>query len=431
MRGVQPSFDHENADASGAGPDEGEFQRGWPILLAALLGIGCGLAAMPFYTAGVFAPHLAREFGWSLGEIMAGLTITTVTVVVAAPVTGMLCDRYGTRPIAIASLACFGLAYLSLAALGNSLVQFYATWAVAAALGAGTLPITFTRTVNQWFDRHRGLALGIAMTGTGLFGIVCKPLLAWVIGLHGWRAGYFALGLLPLLVALPMVVLLFREQKAAAPALTAVEDGNVEALTGLSRKQALRHWRFWLIAIILFPISFALAGAVPNLEPILLDRGLDAQTILTITPLIGLASIAGRLIGGLLLDRFWAPAVAFILLGMPAISCVILAGGTLDPGMARFAILLIGFALGIEYDVVAYLTSRFFGMRAYSAIYSIFYVCFATGAGFAPLVFGVIRDRTQDFAPALLASAVILPLCSAAFLFLGRYPRLTEAGNAD
>jgi len=428
---MQAEIDGDTADVRGTGRRESEFRRGWPILLAALLGIGCGLAAMPFYTAGVFAPHLAREFGWSLGEIMAGLTITTVTVVVAAPVTGMLCDRYGTRPIAIASLTCFGLAYLSLAALGNSLVQFYATWAVAAALGAGTLPITFTRTVNQWFDRHRGLALGIAMTGTGLFGIVCKPLLAWVIGLHGWRAGYFALGLLPLLVALPMVVLLFREQKAAAPALTAVEDGNVEALTGLSRKQALRHWRFWLIAIILFPISFALAGAVPNLEPILLDRGLDAQTILTITPLIGLASIAGRLIGGLLLDRFWAPAVAFILLGMPAISCVILAGGTLDPGMARFAILLIGFALGIEYDVVAYLTSRFFGMRAYSAIYSIFYVCFATGAGFAPLVFGVIRDRTQDFAPALLASAVILPLCSAAFLFLGRYPRLTEAGNAD
>jgi MFS family permease len=430
---MQAEIDGDTADVSGTGPSESEFRRGWPILLAALLGIGCGLAAMPFYTAGVFAPHLAREFGWSLGEIMAGLTITTVTVVVAAPVTGMLCDRYGTRPIAIASLACFGLAYLSLAALGNSLVQFYATWAVAAALGAGTLPITFTRTVNQWFDRHRGLALGIAMTGTGLFGIVCKPLLAWVIGLHGWRAGYVALGLLPLLVALPMVVLLFREQKHAsrAPHTTPVQQGSGEALTGLSRKEAIRHWRFWLIAIILFPISFALAGAVPNLEPILLDRGLDAQTILTITPLIGLASIAGRLIGGLLLDRFWAPAVAFILLGMPAISCVILAGGTLDPGMARFAILLIGFALGIEYDVVAYLTSRFFGMRAYSAIYSIFYVCFATGAGFAPLVFGVIRDRTQDFAPALLASAVILPLCSAAFLFLGRYPQLTESGNAD
>jgi len=415
------------------GEGKGEFRRGWPILLASLLGIGCGLAAMPFYTAGVFAPHLAREFGWSLGEIMAGLTITTVTVIVAAPVAGILCDRYGTRPVAVASLAFFGLAYLSLATLGNSLIRFYATWMIAAALGAGTLPITFTRTVNQWFDHHRGLALGLAMTGTGLFGVLCKPLLAWVIGLYGWRGGYVALGMLPLLVAIPMVLLLFREQAgkpANAVAAVARVDQSAE-LPGFTRGEALRHWRFWLIAVILVPISFALAGAVPNLEPILLDRGIDAATILTLTPLVGLSSIGGRLIGGWLLDRFWAPGVAFVLLGMPAVSCLILANGQLDPGMARFAIILIGFALGIEYDVVAYLTSRFFGLRAYAAIYSMFYVCFSTGAGFAPLVFGMIRDRTQDFAPALTASAIILPLCAAGFLFLGRYPQLMPRNKGE
>jgi cyanate permease len=104
---------------------------------------------------------------------------------------------------------------------------------------------------------------------------------------------------------------------------------------------------------------------------------------------------------------------------------MILAGGQLDPDMARVAIVLIGFALGIEYDVVAYLTSRYFGMRSYAAIYSVFYVCFSTGAGFGPLVFGLIRDFTQDFAPALQISAVILPLCSAGFLFLGKYPALS------
>ncbi|MEL0252608.1 MAG: hypothetical protein VW935_11765, partial [Novosphingobium sp.] len=77
--------------ASGQSPGSGagELRRGWPVLLASLLGIGCGLAAMPFYTAGVFAPHLMREFGWSLGEIMAGLTITTVTFIFAAPVAGV------------------------------------------------------------------------------------------------------------------------------------------------------------------------------------------------------------------------------------------------------------------------------------------------------------------------------------------------------
>lgn len=404
---------------------ENEFRRGWHILLASMLGIGCGLAAMPFYTAGVFAPHLAREFGWSMGEIMAGLTITTVVVVAAAPAAGILCERIGTRPVAVASLVCFGLAYLSLATLDNSLPRFYATWAIGATLGAGTLPITFTRTVNRWFDKHRGLALGLAMTGTGLFGITCKPLLAWVIGDYGWRAGYFTLGLLPLLIGVPITLLLFREPSEAKSAVDGVTANEPAALTGLTRSEAVRQWRFWLIAAILVPISFALAGAVPNLEPILLDRGIDPATILTLTPLIGLASIGGRLIGGWLLDRFWAPGVAFVLLGMPMISCLILAGGQLDPAMASFAILLIGFALGIEYDVVAYLTSRYFGMRAYAGIYGIFYVCFSTGAGFGPLVFGMIRDHFHDFAPALQISAAIIPLCAAGFLFLGKYPKLS------
>lgn len=402
---------------------EGEFRRGWHILLASMLGIGCGLAAMPFYTAGVFAPHLAREFGWSMGEIMAGLTITTVVVVVAAPAAGVLCERIGTRLVASASLVCFGLAYLSLATLDNSLPRFYATWAIGATLGAGTLPITFTRTVNRWFDKHRGLALGLAMTGTGLFGVTCKPLLAWVIGEHGWRAGYFTLGLLPLVIGLPITLLLFREPPETKPT---VDTPSPADLTGMTRGEAVRHWRFWVIAAILVPISFALAGAVPNLEPILLDQGIDQATILTLTPLIGLASIGGRLIGGWLLDRFWAPGVAFVLLGMPTISCLILAGGQLDPAMARFAILLLGFALGIEYDVVAYLTSRYFGLRSYAAIYGIFYVCFSTGAGFGPLVFGLIRDQFQDFAPALQISAALLPLCAAGFLFLGKYPNLSR-----
>lgn len=413
----------QTLDIDSVGQD-GEFGRGWPILLASLLGIGFGLAAVPFYTAGVFAPHLVRAFGWSMGEIMGALTLTTLVVIIAAPVTGMLCDRFGTRKVALLSLLGFGLSVLSLAALGPSLVQFYISWGLAAALGAGSLPITFTRTVNRWFDRHRGLALGFAMTGTGLFGMISKPLLAWVIADHGWRGGYAALGMLTLLVALPATLLLFRDPEDKAPQATRQTTVGAAPLPGFTRAQALRQWRFWLIALILLPISFCLAGAVPNLEPILLDKGFDQATILTLTPLVGLASICGRLVGGWLLDRFWAPGVAFVLLGLPTLSCVILAGNGLDPAMARIAILLLGFALGIEYDVVAFLTSRYFGMRSYSSLYAIFYVCFSTGAGFAPLIFGLIRDATGGFAAALTGSAIALPISAACFLLLGRYPKL-------
>jgi len=226
---------------------------------------------------------------------------------------------------------------------------------------------------------------------------------------------------LPLGLALPLCFFMFREPGAAGKTVAA---GSAPAipLSGLTRNEALRDRRFWLIALVLLPISFALAGAVPNLEGILTDHGFTPATILRLTPLIGLASITGRLIGGWLLDRFWAPAVAFAILGMPAISCVLLAMGDLSPVTGAIAIFLIGFALGTEYDVVAYLTARYFGMRAYSAIYSVFYVCFSTGAGFAPLVFGLIRDGTHDYAPVLHFCAVILPLSSAGFLLLGKYP---------
>ncbi|WP_298199893.1 MFS transporter [Novosphingobium sp.] len=410
----------------GSGAGAGEFARGWPIVLASLLGIGCGLAALPFYTLGVFAPHLARAFGWSVGQIMGALTITTFSLIVAGPIAGSLCDRFGTRPVALSSLVLFGLAYLSLALLGGSIVQYYLTFLVIAFAGVGTLPITFTRTVNHWFDRNRGLALGLAMMGTGLFGILCKPVLTWVIAAQGWRAGFLALGALPLVVALPACLFLFREPDG--PAAVA---GRMPELPGLTRSEALRTWRFWLIAVVLFPISFALAGTVPNLEGILTDHGFPPATILRLTPLIGLASIVGRLLGGWLLDRFWAPAVAFVILGMPAVSCLLLAQPGLEPGTGALAIFLIGFALGIEYDVVAFLTARYFGMRAYGAIYSLFYVCFGTGAGLAPLIFGTIRDRTHQFAPALLLAAVMLPLCSAAFLLLGRYPVAGKPQSAN
>ncbi len=404
--------------------NDGEFRRGWPVLFACVLGVGLGLSPLPFYTMGVFAPHLAKEFGWSMSQIMAGLSITTISVVVAGPMAGLLAERFGTRRVALLSLLLFGLAFMSMARLGPSLTQFYVTWGVIAAVGAGTLPITFTRAVNGWFDVHRGMALGIAMTGTGVFGILCKPYLAWVIADHGWRAGYIALGALPLLIALPACFFMFRDPPEAD-----VELGHsVAELPGLSRAEALKSWKFWLIAFAMVIIPFCLAGPVPNLEKILSDRGFDSATALSLTPLIGLSAIAGRLIGGWLLDRFWAPGVAFVMLGLPAIACFILAGGSYDVTMGAVAIAMIGFALGIEYDVVAYLTSRYFGMRAYAGLYAILYVCFAVGSGVAPLVFGYLRDLNQNYATALMISAIALPLASALFLLLGRHPVFTREG---
>ena len=73
----------------------GEFKRGWPILLAAILGVGLGLSPVPFYTTGAIAPHLAKEFGWRMGEIFFSLTMLTLVTLFAAPLAGVLAQRLG------------------------------------------------------------------------------------------------------------------------------------------------------------------------------------------------------------------------------------------------------------------------------------------------------------------------------------------------
>lgn len=402
----------------------GEFRRGWPIVLSSMLGIGLGLSPLPFYTAGVFAPHLAAAFGWKIGDILTALLITTLMVVWAGPLAGLAAVRFGVRRVALISTASFGLAFMALGLSNGSLPLFYATWALIAVCGAGTLPITWTRAVNQRFDRRKGLALGIALMGTGLFGILCKPYLAWAIGAFGWRGGYVAIGALPLLIALPVGFFLFRDGEGPSAGAAARPP------TGLTLRETLRDWRFWLIAGAILPVSFALAGPVPNLENILKAAHLSPATILALTPLVGLTALLGRLIGGWLLDRFWAPAVGFVILGAPALSCLMLAGGDLSQEKAAAAILLIGFALGVEYDLIAYFVARYFGLRSYAAIYGILYVCFALGSGTAPLVFGHDFDLHGNYDASLIASSLVLVAAAASFLLLGRY-RVFAGDAAD
>lgn len=394
-----------------------EFRRGWPIVLASMLGVGLGLSPLPFYTIGLLAPRLAAEFGWGMGDIFFGITITTLVVIWAGPLAGYIAGRFGVRRTALWSLLLFGLTFIAFAFSNGSLLLFYATFAALAAFGAGTLPITWTRGVNNWFDERKGLALGLTLMGTGLFGIVSKPFTSWLIDSFGWRGAYVGLGLLPLLIALPVAFVLFRDTDGDPRK----PKESLRAVEGLTFREALGSWKFWVMALAFIPISFALGGPIPNMENILKHGGFPKEQVVHLTPFIGLSALLGRLIGGWLIDRFWAPAVAFFIICLPGLSCWILASGSLSFESALLSIVLIGFAVGVEYDLMAFFVARYFGMRSYTSIYSVLYVFFSIGAGFGPAVFGWSFDRSGSYATVLTASFVALVAGALAFLTLGRY----------
>jgi predicted MFS family arabinose efflux permease len=398
---------------------ESEFKRGGPVVLAAAFGIGLGLSPLPFYTIAVFAKPLAMEFGWDIGQIMISLTIMTLAVFFIGPFVGMAADRFGARRVAIASVVLFALSFAGFALTNGSLLLFYLNWGIMAALGAGTLPITWTRGVNSYFVKNRGLALGLSLMATGLCGFVAPRLANFLIEGYGWRIAYLAIAALPLLISLPLALFFFREAGRDGSAASSLPPPT----WGKSLAQALGDYRFWVLGIAFVPISLALGGPVPNMVEIMGSKQFDRETAVGLLSFIGLSVIVGRVLGGILIDRLWAPGVAFVMLSFPAISLFLLSQmDALPYWLALSSVILIGLALGVEYDFMAYMVARYFGLRSYAAIYGSLYGFFAMGAGFGPAVFGYVFARQGTYDPVLAIGAGLTLAGSALLLLLGKYP---------
>lgn len=397
------------------------------MVVAAMVGVALGLSPIPFYTIGMLAPQLSAEFGWSFAALMASITVQSGVVMIASPLAGIAIDRFGARPVALVSLPLFGLSFMSLALSNGSLTLYYAQWVIMAVLGVGTLSATWTRVVTQWFDKWRGMALGLASCGTGITGFIIKPLCAHLIETHGWRTAVVVVGCLPIVVGVPVVALLFREMaRGAVAADKPVEAAEEVMQPGLTLAEAARDRRLWIMAGAFLFIAFALTAPTPNLENILKTRAFTLPQIGEITAAFGLSVIAGRLIGGWLLDRFWAPLIALVILAFPALGCWLLTSSVLSPLIATLAVISLGFGAGFEFDLLAYLISRFFGQRHYGAIYGCFYAVIAFAGGLGPVVFGYAFDRIGDYTIALRSGSACLAIGAVLLLAMGAYPERSE-----
>ena len=414
-----------------------EFKFGWPVILSSTFGIGLGMSPLPFYTIGVFAIPLSKNFGWGMDTIMGGLTIFTLVAVIASPLIGYVADKIGSRKTALWSLLLFGLTFIAFNFNTGSKVFYYALWGVMAITGAGTLPMTWTRAINNWFNQNRGLALGFSLLGTGLFGAFAKLYAFSLIENFNWQTAYIGVGLLPILIALPIAYFFFRDvddPKVAhkvAQLRAEVPSHKEVSKSGMTVAEALKDWRFWLLSCCFILISFAVGGPIPNLENLLSNKGFDTADAVILASIIGYAVLFGRLIGGFLLDRFWAPAVAFLLLSVPAISCYLLQGADLTYTNALIAVIILGFGAGVEYDLLAYLVSRYFGMKNYAAIYGFLYGFFALGAGFGPVVFGKFFAETGNYDVILNYAMFAFLAGSFPLLFLGKYRNFDLKNNAS
>jgi MFS family permease len=400
-------------------PPSKEVSKSWLVAVGAMLGIAVGLNPIPTYTIGMFAPELSGAFGWTFASMMIALSIQSAVIVVVSPIAGQLVDRFGARPVAMISLLLFGLSYMSLGLISGSIWMFYVQWMVMSVVGAGTLSGTWTYVVNGWFDRNRGLALGLASAGTGLTGIVIKPLTAWLILTFDWRMSFFIIGLIPIVIGIPMVAALFHERKQDE---TDEADNANMILAGYTVREAMRQRQFWLMAIAFLLISIAITSPTPNMENILKSLHFDLITIGHITGVFGLAVIVGRLGGGWLLDRIWAPLCVLMVFLPWIFASWLLSQPIVSEGRAFASVAALGLAAGLEFDALAYLVARYFGRRNYGTIYGLIFSMLVIGGGIGPVAYGYAFDTLNSYSLALRLGSIVLLIGSGLLLLLGSYP---------
>lgn len=394
-----------------------ELARGWHVILCCMLGTALGANAITVYTNGIFTPALAKAFHWTYADIQGTQFFSNLAMVAAIPFVGTISDRFGPRPVVLTCLLTFPFLFAAMSLMTGAIWQFYLLTVLSVVAGVGTLAFTFNRVIAVWFHRRRGLAMGLTLLGTGLAGAFLKPYTAWLIGAYGWRGAYVGVAILPLAVATPLCWAWLRSP--AAPLTHAVAAAESE--DGMSVREALGDWRFWVLGCAYLPISFTIGGLIANLETMLKLDGVSAHATVVVTTCIGLSVMVARPLGGWCLDRVRASAFGAAVVGCLALACMlqVVMAGAAPTVRGLMTAALIGIGSGVEYDVLGFLTAQLFGLRAYSRLYGAMLMFYFAGGAAGPAALGAVYDHFGTYRPALFAAAIGLAAAAAMLLSLG------------
>jgi len=431
----------EEASGETAVPAKQGVFYGWYIVVATIFGVALGYSVVAVMAFGTFIVPLQEAFGWSRGQISFGLTVIGYTAIFVFPLAGALMDKIGAKKVLVPSTFLFALAMGSLYFLTPSLWHFYAICVVIPILGAGTAPMTYSRIIVAWFDKKRGLALGIGLAGVGIGTAFVPKIATAIMDAYSWREAYLGLAILIIVLAVPILALIMRNsprEKGLLPDGEGVHEEHHEAerqkwVVGFTAKLALTHTSFWLIAGSFVIVGLATSTVLIHMIPLMIDRGMTRAEAAGTFAYLGIALIFGRLLAGYLMDKFFAPRVVAMFILGPVIGLAWLALGATG-AQAAICAALIGMVIGAEFDAMAYLTSRYFGPRAFGQIYGYNYSAYKVGAATGPLLMGVAYDLVGRYDEVLWAMAGILLFGGVLLLLLKPFPELPReqrAGSAE
>jgi MFS family permease len=389
---------------------------GWLVVFGSTLALIVGNGPIILFSFGVLLQPVSAEFGWQRSVLASAVVVSHISGALMMPFVGTLVDRFGVKRIALPAIVMFALATASAGLLSGSPIAFILLYGFLGLVGAGHSTLTYGRAVSTWFDARRGLALGVTLAGIGIGAALIPKYTEYFVASYGWREAYFALGALLFLLGFPSVALFVRDR----PPQVLSERAHLE---GVTLREALCGYRFWAAAISILFAAAAINGTIAHIVPILSDRGIPMGIATTAIAASGISLIVGRVLSGLALDRVYGPYVAAFFFVIPLIGMAMLGLGAAGP-VAIVAAVFLGLGIGAEGDIMAYLTSRYFGMAHYGVIYGCVLAFFTLGSGLGPWIMAHAFDAFRAYSAGLIGLGIALLVAIVLVLTLGpyRYP---------
>jgi MFS family permease len=385
---------------------------GW-VVVAAFFVIGITLYGIHF-SFGVFFKSIESEFNLTRAATSAILSANLLLAGVGSFVAGWALDRYGPRIIVLLMGIFTGLS-LVLTSQTNALWQLFITYSLLLAMGTGPLYVVPMSAISRWFDKKRGLAMGLASLGIGLGVVVMAPFATYLIARFNWHMAYLLIGLIAWSVVIPLSRLLKRDPYEVGALPDGVKSHGAEAKSGAGHIQPIdsslsrifRTRSFWLLVFLWFLFAANLFLVFTHLVPHITDIGFSAAEAAAVLSLVGVASIPGRLLMGIASDKLGRKLATIICTLLESGAMVWLVWAQDLNGLYLFALVFGFFYSGFGSSAAA-LIGDTFALGSIGAIFGLLEISFGIGAAIGPTLGGLIFDVTGSYSIAFLIGAVAM-----------------------
>jgi MFS family permease len=359
---------------------------GWVIVGAGIVITCLGMGTM--MSLGIFLQPMSLATGWSRTSISTAALLNFLFMGPASFFWGALSDRFGTRAVVLAGGTLSGLGLVA-ASQAGTVAEFQILFGMIIGVAAGSFYAPLTATATRWFIRHRSLAVALISAGFAIGSMTISPFARWLITDYGWRTAMLTLGVFSWVFIIP-AALLVRKPPVLPRAFSAVASGS-PADRQFTVARALCTPQFAAISFTYFCCCAAHSGPIFHMVSYAIDCGVPAMAAATVFGSAGIASLSGRIVGGLAADRIGAKRMIIFGLALQALSVSLYVFARGLPSFYGLA-LMFGFSYGAVMPLYAILVREYFGARIMGTMFGAVNMASTLGMAIGPWAGGWLYD---------------------------------------